>query len=156
MRSSEHSRFRGAISTSGRLTGFGMFLLVSQFCYVTRAMVHDRRVRRSPAPDPIPFVLAKWVHATSLRSRVMACWWIPAGVQICLRGRSFGQSRFGRLRPMLCSLEWVHSVVVYLLEDLPHVLGQRHVVRVGSGRGRLERYANFIFKGRRMDAETER
>ena len=40
--------------------------------------------------DPIPFVFAEWVHATSLRPRVMACWWIPVG----------GQLSFSR--PLLC------------------------------------------------------
>ena len=85
----------------------------SQFFSVTMTVV--KRPPRLPGsiPGPIPFVLAECVCATSSRSRVMACWWIPAGGHVCHRVLSFGVFRFEGLQLVPCGLERLRFVMVY-------------------------------------------
>ena len=90
-----------------------MLFPVSQLRYVARATVSDRRVRRVQSRTPVPSFLS-----SGFTLRVFARGpWLAGGFQwaVNLRGRSCVVSRFGRLRPVPCGLEWLRFVVVYVL-----------------------------------------
>ena len=81
----------------------------SWYFSVTRTMVRGPRVRRGPAPDPIPLVFDRWPSASTSHSWLMACWWIPPGgkVRLCSHFRLLSflaltvcafQNRVSRLR----------------------------------------------------------
>ena len=51
---------------------------------VTRATVQVRHVTQGPASDLVPYVLVKSVDASTSRSEVTACWWLPTGGTVLL------------------------------------------------------------------------
>ena len=81
------------------------------FYVAMRAMVHVRRARQGPAPNPVPYTLDKRVYTSSFSWGVGACWWMPSGGEallcysLCRGFRFLGSGRVPRC------LRFLHDIL---------------------------------------------